>query len=185
MSTKLPNVSLRNIESVRRTKIFVPNQGEVRGYELAESIEDAARPSQYFGRNMAANLDGSANTPNIPSGIQAKHLGGGLVDVAITDQAQHPAINYFVEVADNPGFSAARVAYSGPSRNALVTLPNGKWYVRTYSQYQYAGSQSNSNQNPPSTNVMVTGSIATGSLLSSQGSGTGTGQTPGAGFGTL
>jgi len=185
VSKKIPNVALRNIESLKRMKIFVPNQGQVQGHLIAEAIQDAAKPSQYLGRNLAAQIDGSANVPNAPSGIQAKHLGGGLVDVAITDQAKHPAINYFVEVADNPGFRNSRVVQSSPSRNGLVTLPNGTWHIRAYSQYQYSGSPSNSNQNPPSTSVMVTGSIASESLLNSQGSGTGNGQTPGSGFGEL
>lgn len=185
MSKKIPQVSLRNIESIKRMHVFIPNNANIKGYEIGEAIQDAAKPSQYLGRNLAANIDGTENAPNIPSSIQAKHLGGGLVDVAITDQAKHPAINYFVEVADNPGFRNSRVVQSSPSRNGLVTLPNGTWHIRAYSQYQYSGSPSNSNQNPPSTSVMVTGSIASESLLNSQGSGTGTGQTPGAGFGEL
>lgn len=103
MSKKIPNVALRNIESLKRMKIFVPNQGQVQGHLIAEAIQDAAKPSQYLGRNLAAQIDGSANVPNAPSGIQAKHLGGGMIDVSISDQAQHPATNYFVELADNPG----------------------------------------------------------------------------------
>jgi len=186
MSQKLPNVPLRNIESVKRMKVFVPDKGHVQGHLIAESIQDAAKPGQYLGRNLAANIDGTPNTPNVPSAIDAKHIGGGMIDVAISHQAQHPATNYFVELADNPGFSGARVVYSGPSRNVLVgPVPNGNWHMRTYSQYQYSGSAANSNQRIPSTKVAVSGSVATGSLLTSQGSGTGTGQTPGAGFGEL
>jgi hypothetical protein len=186
VSKKIPNVALRNIESIKRMHVFIPNNANIKGYEIGEAIQDAAKPSQYLGRNLAAQIDGSANVPNAPSGIQAKHLGGGMIDVSISDQAQHPATNYFVELADNPGFSGARVVYSGPSRNALVgPVPNGDWHIRTYSQFQYSGSQANSNSNPPSTKVTVTGSVVSGSLLNSQGSGTGTGQTPGAGFGEL
>lgn len=185
MSAKLPAVLIRSLESIKRLKIFVPGQGELRGHLVAEALEDAARPSQYIGRNVAANLDGSSNVPSTPSAITAKHIGGGLVDFSIQDQATHPAINYFVEVADNPGFSNARVVHSSPSRNGMVFLPSGNWYMRTYSQYQYSGSVSNAGGSVPSTKVTVTGSIATGTLLASQGSGTGTGSTPGAGFGSL
>jgi hypothetical protein len=180
---KLPSVIIRSIEQIRRMSIFVPGQGALRGHLLAEAFEDAAKPSQYLGRNIAANLDGSSNIPKPPTSITAKHLGGGLVDIAISDQPKHPAINYFVEVAANPGFVGARVVHSSPSRNASVLLPNGTWYLRAYSQYQYAGSSSNSGDSVPSTSVSVTGSIVTGTLLASQGSGTGTAS--GAGFGTL
>lgn len=185
MSEKLPQVAIRSIETIRRTKIMVPGHGELRGHLFAEALEDATKPSQFLGRNIAANLDGSASVPKSPSAILAKHVGGGLIDVSIQDQPLHPAVNYFVELSNNPGFSGARVVHSGPSRNATVMVPNGKWYLRAYSQYHYSGSPSNSGDPAPATSVVVSGSLATGTLLPSQGSGTGSGQTPGAGFGTL
>jgi len=102
-------------------------------------------------------------------GLKAVHLGGGVLNFAISDTSKvQRAIDYFVEIAPNSNFTGVEIVHCSPSRNGRTIVPNGRWYVKAYSQYRLGGPPSEGLAHGP---IVVTGSpIST--LLPTQGCGT-------------
>lgn len=149
---------------------------------VGEAIDDLLGAHSNVARNLASDPNGADNVPPNIAGIQVQHLGNGLVDISITDNAKiSRAINYHVEYAaanssGNPDFTNPRGLLLGPWRTGTVALPNGNWFFRAYSQYPAGG--------PPSSPVLAQGVIVVSggaalSLYPSQASGTGNPSTGG------
>jgi hypothetical protein len=140
---------------------------------LAECIDDLVMAHDNVSKQLATDPNGSEIVPPNIAMVQAQHLGNGLVDLAITDNAPiSRAINYHVEYDSTPNFTNPRGATLGPWRTGTIFLPNGTWFFRAYSQYPAGGG--------PNTPVIAPGSLvinvkdgAAGPLFASQGSGTG------------
>ena len=165
-----PNVTIRNRGYIQNVKIS-PNQGTLEGYKIAEAFDDVGGAVSNVANQLASSPDGTPITPPNVGAFQAKHIGSGTLHFSITDNGKiQRAINYVVELSDNPSFSNSQYVHFSPSRNGFVpNLPNGSWYMKAYSQYQHGGPPSSPVVHGP---IVVAGSSSTG-LLSSQGSGTG------------
>lgn len=175
-----PKITIRNHSYLQSVQI-VGGKGSLDGYKLSEALTDVATASANLASQMASSPDGTDITPPKIGNLQAVHLGNGILNFAITDGGQiQRAIDYVVELANNPGFSGSETIHFSPSRNGRTIVPNGTWYVKAYSQYRLGG--------PPSAGVtqgpiLVSGSV-NASLLPSQGCGTGQPGQTGAGAGT-
>jgi hypothetical protein len=159
-------------------KLNLPNLGYIRalknapidGPKLAETFDSVSRGVGNVANRLASNPSGVDNNPPQIAMLEAQHLGNGLVDIAITDNGNiQSAISYYVEYSVAPGFPNSRYIHLGTSRNATVYLPNGSYYFKAYSQYISGGQASPPKMIGP---VQVVNS-ASGTLLASQGSGTG------------
>jgi hypothetical protein len=153
-------------------------------YEIGEAIDDLLKAHDATSQNLQNDPNGANVTPPNINGIQAQTgnstlavsggatvpVGGG-VHVAITDNGKiGRAVHYFVEYDVTPNFTNPWVEHLGPSRNRMLSLPNGTYYLRAYSQYPAGG--------PPSTPVLFSQPIVVTNspfpaLLPSQASGTG------------
>ena len=126
--------------------------------------------------------------PSLPP-IQAVNVssdGSNLVHVTITHNLPtQKNLKYFLEVASNPGFANALPEDLGSSRQRVLSLPQGTYYIRGY--HQASGSLPSKPVNyggeVPTSVVINTGSSV--SLLASTGSGTAApdGSQPGQGLG--
>jgi hypothetical protein len=170
---KLPSVIVKSLGIIKSDPRFV---------RIGEAISDHLIGTNNIAAQLATDPNGKDVVPAKVSGVQAQHLGNGLVDVAITDNSDIArAIDYYVEYDTSPNFTANPIQrYLGPVRNGSVTLPNGTWYVRALSQYRFGGPPSLPVSFPQP--VVVTGSAAL-PLLASQGSGTGLPRQAGVGAG--
>lgn len=169
-----PKITIRNLG-------FLQSLKDQWGAKLSESLQDVGNGVNNLAYRLGSSPSGSSITPTAPGGLRVQHLGGGLVDFAITDNSPQTtsAIHYFVEHSYTQNFTDSRVCHASPSRNGTVLLPNGTYYFKTYAQNQYGGPPSQAITTMP---VKVTGS-ASGALFASQGSGSGTAGQSGAGFG--
>jgi len=153
-----------------RNAIQTAPLGKLEGHIVAKALDDLNSGVGTVANRLANDPNGTEVIPTNIAGVSAKHLGNGLVDIAINDPSLiQSAISYHVEYDTNPNFTSSRYAFLGPSRNHTITLPNGIYYIKAYSQYQYGGSPSNGKVTGP---IVVQGS-ASGTLLATQGSGTG------------
>lgn len=126
--------------------------------------------------------------PSLPP-IQAVNVssdGSNLVHVTITHNLPtQKNLKYFLEVASNPAFANALPEDLGSSRQRVLSLPQGTYYIRGY--HQASGSLPSKPVNyggeVPTSVVINTGSSV--SLLASTGSGTAApdGSQPGQGLG--
>jgi hypothetical protein len=148
-------------------------------HKLGEAIDDLIRAHDNTSQNLQNDPNGADVTPANVASVKAQTgtaviggvtIGGG-VHVAITDNSKiGRAVHYFVEYSNDPNFTNPWVEHLGPSRNKMISLPNGTYYFRAYSQYPAGG--------PPSAPILFSSPIVvTGSpfpaLLPSQASGTG------------
>jgi hypothetical protein len=137
---------------------------------------------------------GFTATPNPPQALNIK-AADGLVHATIQDGSNRSrAREYFLEYANEPGFSAPHVQHLGVGRHAFINLPAKNdsgvaqpWYFRTYSMDKGSKSASpkiNYGGSTP-TAVSVGGTIQL-TPLASTGAGTAptNGQRGGQGFGT-
>jgi hypothetical protein len=163
-------------------KVQIKNLGYIQktDFKYAEAFEDVGNAVGNVANQTASDPTGANNTPAPIGGIQAQHLGNGILDFAITDNgAVQRAVDYVVELANNPGFSNARTVHFSPSRNGTVTVPNGNWYLKGYHQYRFGGRPSRPIVTGP---INVTGSV-NGILLDGQGCGVAAPGTTGQGAG--
>jgi hypothetical protein len=169
--------TIRNLSYLQKI-----NTPQLAGYKLAEAFEDLGDSVGNVANQVASSPDGSDITPPKIGQVQAQHVGGGALDIAITDNSKvQRAVEYFVEYAPNPGFSGSRYLHLVSSRNGTVMVPNGRWYVKAYSQYRFGGPPSEAITSGP---ISVTGSVVTQALLATQGCGTGQPGQTGTGAGT-
>lgn len=168
---------IRNLPYLQ--KINIPG---LEGHKLAEAFDDLGNGIGNISNQMASNPDGRQITPPKISSVQAQHLGAGILNFAIVDNAAQlqRAVDYTVEISPNSGFSSSETIHFSPSRNGHVPVPNGKWYVKAYSQYRYGGGPSESLITGP---ISVTGSPY-GSRLGGQGCGTAAPNATGQGAGS-
>lgn len=109
---------------------------------------------------------------------------GGTFDVQLTDKAATlPGVTYFVEYDTSPQFSNAYVVPLGVARNRHITLGNGTYYWRAYSQ-NVGGVQSPIVVFGGTTPTGVAGGGAVVGPAPQTTQGSGTSQAPGFGFGT-
>jgi hypothetical protein len=97
-------------------------------------------------------------------------------------------IHYFVEHADNPGFTNAHVVPLGPSRNGQLYIGNATRYFRTYAGYPGSNTMSEKTNFGGNNPVAVVGGGSTApNFTASFGSGTAPtdGSQPGTGFGPV
>jgi hypothetical protein len=123
---------------------------------------------------LGTDPNGKPITPAAIAQVNVQQA-NGFVDVQILDNSPIVrAINYYVNIADNPGFTNARVVNLGPSRNYHTILPNGTFYIQAQSQYPAGGPPSDpvSASAPVAITTSVIGALT---LFPSQGSGTGGG----------
>lgn len=169
-----------------RPQIKQLEQVRLKNYELGEAFDDLIRAHDNTSQNLQNDPNGKPIVPSQVSGL-AVSLGtqsfatsdgknlqiGGGVHVAITDNSENlgRAVHYFVEYDVTPNFVSPWVEHLGPSRNKMLSLPNGTYYLRTYSQYPAGGPPSAPTVYP--TPVVIANSPFP-SLLPSQSSGTGT-----------
>lgn len=171
-----PKIRIKSQNSIQ-----VAKPGKLDGFLVADALKDVNSGIGTVANRLANDPNGTNVTPPNIAGLLAQHLGNGLVDIAIADPGLiQSAIGYHVEYDTNPNFTSSRYEFLGPSRNKTITLPNGTYYFKAYSQYQYGGNPSAAKTFGP---VQVTGSAAT-SLLKTQGSGTGAPGQSEIGFGT-
>jgi len=98
------------------------------------------------GRNAAVVPVGELAPPSAPAMVNVK-VAGEIAHLTIDDgQELQRGVQYHVELATNPQFSAPHVEHLGSSRGRFINLPTNDdsgtphtWYARAYSQYQ--GSQ--------------------------------------------
>jgi hypothetical protein len=169
----MPKLLIKSLSSIKQDPTLK---------RTGEAFDDIVSGTSNLAAQLSADPGGADITPANVAQVTAQHLGNGLVDVAIVDNSSiSRAINYHVEYDTSPSFSVNPRGQSlGPWRNGSVTLPNGTWYVRGYSQYPNGGPPSAPIVNPSP--ITVTGSAAL-PLLSSQGSGTGKAGQGGSGSG--
>jgi hypothetical protein len=136
--------------------------------------------------NVMQRQTGVAPTGNLPVPQAIGNINvtaaNGYFSIAITDKSVvQRGIEYFAEYDTLSGFTNAQVIHMGVTRNMIVNLGNLTLYWRAYSQY--IGSDIPSPLvtfgTPPT--AVAGGGSAPPALQKSQGSGTS--QTPGAGFG--
>jgi hypothetical protein len=176
-----PNLHIRNQAYLQKVNIQ-QGKGSLEGQKLSEAFDDVSSAIGNVHNQLASNPEGINVVPPKIGTVQAQHLGAGMLNFAITDNGKiQRAIDYFVEIADNPGFSGAEVIHSSPSRNGHVPVPNGTWYVKAYSQYKFGGTPSQPLTTGP---INVSGSQY-GTRLPTQGCGTGTPGATGQGAGTV
>ena len=169
------NLNIRNKSYLQRVSL--------RGFDgvkLSEAFDDVGKGVDNVAAQMGADPNGSPRVPPSIAKLEAQHLGNGILDFAITDNGTvNRAIDYVVELADNPNFSGARTVHFSPSRNGTAMVPNGDWYLKAYSQYRLGGPPSGA---LTSGKVTVTGS-ASKSLFGTQGCGAAPANTTGQGAG--
>lgn len=157
----------------------------LKNFELGEALDDLIRAHNNTSQNLQNDPNGADVVPSAAQGLSINtgtqsyttsdgknvQIGGG-VHVAITDNSAGlgRAVHYFVEYDVTPNFTNPWVEHFGPSRNKMLSLPNGTYYLRTYSQYPAGG--------PPSAPVSYPQPVVISSspfppLLPSQSSGTG------------
>jgi hypothetical protein len=139
----------------------------------AEAFDSLITAHENVAAQLATDPNGSPITPAVPAQLVVQHQ-NGFVDMAVVDNSPiSRAINYYVELADNEGFSGYHTIPLGPSRNGHDLLPNGNWWLRVRSQYPAGGPASAPSQ---AVAISIGGSpIGALTLLPSQGSGTGGG----------
>lgn len=167
---------MTNIPQVRNFNRLQQQDGK-----HAEIISDLLKAHGNVAAQLATDPNGADVVPPRIAQVEASHLGNGLIDVAITDNGKIVrAVSYFIEYDTTESFTNPRVIDLGSTRNSPpFVLPNGTYFFRAYSQYKAGG--------PPSEPVIASDSItitggASGTLLSSQASGTGH-PSKGGGFG--
>jgi hypothetical protein len=173
-----PRLNIRNKSAIEASGKSVD------GRTMGEALGDIQNGVGNIANRLSSDPSGSTVVPPKVSSTQAVHLGNGFVDVSSTDNSPNTtsAVAYHLEYADNPGFNGSIYHGGGPSRNhGRILLPNGKWWFKSYSQYQYGGPPGEGSTTGP---VNVTGSLlGSSSLLPTQGSGSGLPGQTGVGFG--
>lgn len=141
---------------------------------IADAVDDITNGFGTVASQLAMDPNGADNLPASVALMSAQNL-MGHVDFALTDNSKiSRAINYFVEIDVAPGFVNPIVVPLGPSRNGTKLLPNGTYYLRPNSQYVTGGPPSA--YGPTFGPLVISNSvIGNGTLLPSQGSGTGGG----------
>lgn len=145
------------------------------GARLVESLQDL----QQGIKNMAmqGNLNPDGQVQDAPPQVNAISVtaGGGVAHVQITDNnAIYRGIQYHVQYATDPGFTAPITQYLGPSRDARIPVGNTPLYYRAFSDYP-TGSHSAPVYHGGSTPIAVTASgTSQPAIPKGQGSGTGT-----------
>jgi hypothetical protein len=164
---------IRQLENLRR-----------QNWSLGEALDDVSTAIDNLSSAVSNDPNGSDVGPpqvgqvNVSTGPQSVTdsvgnlvpLGGGA-HVTITDNSKITrAITYHLEYDTSPHFTNPQYEFLGPGRGRMLSLPNGTYYVRAYSQYAAGG--------PPSGPVLASQPVTiTNSpfppLLPSQASGTG------------
>lgn len=144
---------------------------------VAEAIDDLLKGHSNVANQLSTDPNGGDVVPPNVASLHVQHLGGGHVDIAITDNAKITrAIEYHLEYTTEKSWTNPRGRTLGSWRTAEFTLPNGVWNFRAYSQFPAGG--------PPSTPVYCQGTVTVTDgnaipLMPSQGSGTGLPKTGG------
>lgn len=121
-----------------------------------------------------SSLQVTTASATLPVSGGATVVVGGGAHLSIVDNSKiGRAVHYFVEYDTDPNFTNPWVEHFGPARNRMISLPNGTYFFKAYSQYPAGGPPQ-----PASKHVYASGPIViSGSpfpaLLPSQASGTG------------
>jgi hypothetical protein len=168
----MPKIAIKNLGYIQSIKLE-HSSGVIDGSKIAEALQSVAIPIQNSASYLAQDVSGTPAVPPLISALQAQHCGKGLVDLAITDNSSglQQAVGYWIEYS-NDGFKTSRPQFIGGARNHLMTLPNGRWQFRAFSQYQTAGSP-NTPVAAPGTLLINDSTAGDTILFPSQGSGTG------------
>jgi hypothetical protein len=160
----MPRLKINNLDYIRQDDKF-----------YHEAFNNVQNGFSALSTQLGSDPNGSDVVPPQIGQVNVSQT-KGFVDVAITDNGSIArAINYYLEIATDAGFSTARVYSLGPSRNWDKVLPNGTYWIRAYSQYPAGGPPSaavNYGLNP----VVISASVIGNHILQgTQGSGTGGG----------
>jgi hypothetical protein len=152
---------------------------------IQKKDSDIGRALQYV-QNAVNNIGQQTNAapvgvtpaPQAHASLTVKG-GAGIYDIAIADNSpKFIGHSNFVEYSQDASFSNAHVISLGPSRNHRASLGAGPYHFRSYSAYP------TSQPSQPVYHAAVSGA-GTVEPPMQQGQGSGTSQTPGAGFGNV
>lgn len=152
---------------------------------IEQKDQDTGRALRYI-QGVVNNLGvqtnaapvGATPVPQAHASLSVKG-GAGIFDVAIADNSpKYAGHQNFVEYSPDASFSNAHVISLGPSRNWRGSLGSGSYHFRSYSAYP------TSLPSQPVYHPAVSGA-GTSEPAMQQGQGSGTSQTPGAGFGSV
>ena len=163
-----PVINIRHLGAIQHSAV-IRGEGDIQGHLIATAFTDVASAVGTVAQALSNNPSGSPNTAPSVAAVQAQHVGAGVIEVAITHNGAQSGTVYHAEIANNQGFNNTRYFMGTSSRNGQITVPNGVYYVKTYSQYPFGGPASKPVVTGP---IQVSGSGVT-ALLPSQGSGSG------------
>lgn len=163
----------------------MPNASIPRLSAIKQKDDDTGRALQYLegvvnnlGQQTNAAPVGATPPPQAHASLSVKG-GAGIFDVAIADNSpKFIGHQNFVEYSPDASFSNAHTISLGPSRNWRGSLGSGSYHFRSYSAYP------TSQPSPHVYHAPVSGGGAVEPVMQ-QGQGSGTSQTPGAGFGNV
>lgn len=127
----------------------------------------------FLGTTLGADPVGTSPVlPPIES-VNVSNPGTGLVHVTLTHNAPtQKALDYWLEWSTNQSFQGAYQEHLGASRQKMLYLPNGSYYIRAY--HQLPGGRPSAPVNyggsvPTAVSITTSSSLT---LLPSTGSGT-------------
>jgi len=146
--------------------------------DIGRALQYVQRAVNNIGQQTNAAPVGVTPPPQAHASLSVKG-GAGIFDVAIADDSpKFIGHSNFVEYSQDSSFSNAHVISLGPSRNWRGSLGAGPYNFRSYSAYPTSA------PSQPVYHASVSGAgIKEPPMQQTQGSGTS--QTPGAGFGNV
>jgi hypothetical protein len=166
--------------------LTVTQIADIRGRDplLAEALTQIVNHINVQEKTTGGSAPGLLPVPATIGAINVT-AANGWFDIQIIDtSAVERGIEYFAEYSLSPNFdSSTKVVQMGASRNFLVNLGNQTLYWRGYSQYLGSDISAKVTFGTPPKAVAGGGATTPPAPQASQGSGTS--QTPGAGFGRV
>jgi hypothetical protein len=153
------NLNPRNLAAIRAGN-YTPQQ-------LAECIKDIVDAHNNISQQKNAAPVGTIPAPEPHSKISVLG-GGGILDVALTDNSpQYQGKEHFFDYSTD-GFQTFRTKSLGPAKNWRGSLGSGQFSIRSYTQYD---------SSPPSAYKFADSTVDTSSgtepaMQPGQGSGT-------------
>jgi hypothetical protein len=160
----MPKVRINSLSTIK---------ADPKTIRIGEAIDDLSTGINNIANQLSADPNGADVVPANLAKVQVQHVGGGQIDVALTDNSKiNRSVNYYVEYSQDQKFTNSYTLDMGSSRNDhTLRLPNGTWFFRGLSQNPNGGPPSSPVAHPDP--IVVVGSSVTGTLFASQGSGTG------------